>query len=436
MQRDPLGFFQRARNHYGELFTLPFGTALARTVWVCDPVLVEQIIAAPAEELEAASANAILRPLVGDGSTLLLAGEEHAARRRLLAPEFDHSHLAADRAEITEKAAAELRSWRTGEVIALWSWARRVTMEIMLETVFGIGSGSRRERLAAGLSDIVERSGSLAMLIPRLRLDLGRLSPWGRFLRRRAAVDELLYAEIAARRAEPLLELRQDILSLAIRAVYPNGRTLTDTEIRDEIMTLIIAGNQTTAGGLAWALELLLRHPLELARVREDLQSGSEAYLEAAIEEALRLRTPLFGIGREAVVDYPLGRFTIPRGTGIAVPLLLVYRSPALYRDPARYKPRRYLEAGAQRPAWVPFGAGIRSCIGEGFARLQIGVLLREILQTAELELVDPNPGRMRLKAGALVVPEREVLVRVGARAGAQQAPAASALSPAIPGSR
>ncbi len=432
MQRDPLGFFERCQDRYGDVIKLSFGTALDPTVWVCDPALVEQILAAPCDQLEAASANAILEPLVGAGSTLLLAGQKHAARRALLAPEFDHGHLAHDRDEIAEAAAAELRALRFGEVIALWSWVRRITMEIMLGVVFGISRGPQRERLAAGLSDIVELSGSVAMLMPRLRVDLGRFSPWGRFLRHRAALDELIYAVIAARRADPLLEMRSDILSMAIQARDPNGQALTDTDIRDEMLTLIIAGNQTTAGGLAWTIEMLLRHPVELARIRADLRSGSEEYLGAAVEEALRLRTPLFGLGRGAVIDYRLGRFTIPRGTGIAVPLLLVYRSPALYSDPTLYRPARHLENGALRPGWIPFGGGIRSCIGEGFAREQIGLLLREIVTHIDLELVDPRPERMRLKAGALVVPDREVRVRVEA----QQVPVASALSPAIPGSR
>jgi len=432
MQRDPLGYFKRCQDRYGDVFALSFGTALHPTAWVCDPALVEQVIVAPASELEGARTNAIVRPLVGDGSTLLLAGKEHAARRTLLAPEFDHDHLAHDRAEISELASAELRSWRSGEVIPLWSRVRQLTMQIMLEVVFGVREGAERDRLAAGLSEIVDLSGSLAMLMPRLRVDLGPLSPWGRFLRRKAAVDELLYAEISARRTDPLLASRRDILSTALRARYPDGRGLSDEEVHDELMTLVIAGNQTTAGGLAWALELLLRHPVELAHVREDLQRGSEEYLDAAVVEALRLRTPLFGLGRGPLADYRLGRFTIPPSMGIAVPLLLVYRSPALYSDPTLYRPHRHLEGEAGGPSWMPFGGGIRSCIGGDFARLQIGILLGAIVGSAELELVDPSPERVRLKAGALVVPSREVRVRVVA----QHAPSASARSPAMPGSR
>ncbi len=432
MQRDPLGFFQRCQDRYGDMFTLSFGTALKPTVWVCDPALVEQMLAAGADELEAASANAILRPLVGESSTLLLARGEHAARRELLWPEFDHARLSEDREQIARTASRALSAWRPGDVVELWSFVRALTLKIMLRVVFGAGDGRRGERLAAGVADIVERSGSLPMLMPSLRVNLGRFSPWGGFLAHRAAVDGLIFGEIAACRADPLLDSRNDILAMAVRARYPNGRTLTDAEVRDEMMTLIIAGNQTTAGGLAWALEMLLRNPLELARVREDLASGGEEYLTAAIAEALRLRTPLFGLGRGAVVDYRLGRFTIPRGVGVAVPLLLVYRSPALYADPTLYRPARQLEEATAGPAWLPFGGGIRSCIGEGFARLQIGTLLREIVQSFDLELIDPSPERLQLKAGALVVPSREVRVRVAA----QHAPAASAASPAMPGTR
>jgi cytochrome P450 len=270
------------------------------------------------------------------------------------------------------------------------------------------------------------------MLIPRLRVDLGPLSPWGRFLRQKAAVNDLLCAEIAARRQDPELASRQDILSMALRARYANGRTLTDSEVRDEMITLIIAGNQTTAGGLAWALEMLLRHPRALVRVREGLGREHDEYRGAAIDEALRLRMPLFGIGRGPVADYRLGSFTIPPGVGIAAPLLLVYRSPALYRDPTLYSPQRYLDGDEARTPWVPFGYGIRSCIGERYARTQIDLLLREILTRADLELIDPRPERLALKAGALVVPNREVRLRVVP----QQDPATSALNPVRPGSK
>lgn len=434
MQRDPLGFFQRCQRRYGDVFSLPFGTALTPTVWVCDPALVEQVLQAPAEQLEAGSSNAILRPLVGEGSTLLLTGAEHAARRRVLAPDFDHSHLGRYRVEIEQIAAEHVAALNVGEEIELWNWVRALTMEIMLRVIFDIASGPRRARLADGLSEIVRLSGSVAMMMPRLRVNLGPMSPWGRFLREKAAVDALLAREIATRRADPLLDATGDILSVMLKARYPDGRTLTDVDVRDELLTLIIAGNQTTAGGLAWTVDSLLRHPAELERVREELAGGSERYLNAAVEEALRLHTPLFGLGRGTVEDYELGGFTIPRGVGIAVPLLLVYRSPKLYSDPDVFRPSRHLDDGRQLPSWVPFGAGIRSCIGAAFAREQIGILLKALLTGVQLERIGSTRPGMRLQSGALVVPDREVSVR--ARRAAQQVPSAIAASPVKPGSR
>jgi cytochrome P450 len=434
MQRDPLGFFEGCQSRYGDVFSLPFGTALKPTAWVCDPALVEQILQAPADQLEGGSSNAILRPLVGDSSTLLLKGEEHAARRQILAPEFDHTHLGRYRADIEQVAIEHVGSLRAGEEIDLWKWVRAVTMEVMLRVIFDIASGPRRERLAKGLAAIVRLSGGAAMMIPALRVDLGPLSPWGRFLREKGVVDGMLLQEITARRADPLQDAASDIISVMIKARYADGRALTDGDIRDELLTLIIAGNQTTAGGLAWTVASLLLHREELARVRNAIADGEEAYPRAAITEALRLHTPLFGLGRGAVQDYRLGRFTIPRGTAVAVPLLLVYRSPKLYSDPTLYRPSRHLQAGSTAPSWVPFGGWIRSCVGAAFAPEQIGILLRRLLSGVELELASPSPSGMRLQSGALVVPDREVRVRV--RSVSQQLPSAMAESPASPGSR
>jgi cytochrome P450 len=438
MQRDPLGYFQNLQRRYGDVFTLPFGTACKRTSWVCSPALAQQILEAPADQLEGGLSNRIIEPLVGASSLLTLAGEAHAERRALLKPEFDRLHLDVDRSIIEAAALAELRTWRAGEVIPLWRRLRMLTMRIMLEVVFGIGSGPRSEALSNALTDMVVLSGSWPMLMPRLRVNLGPISPWGRFIHHRERANELLRREIVTRRADPQVEQRTDILSLAVTARYPDGGTLGDNDVRDELMTLVIAGNQTTAGGLAWAIELLLRNPGELAQVRDQLRNGSDEYLQAAIKEALRLRMPLFGIGRQAMVDYRLGAYTIPRGTAVAIPMLLVHRSPELYKDPTIFRPARQLcparqlDNGARPVPWVPFGDGIRSCIGAQFAPLEISVLLQAILEHTELELVDQRPERMVLKAGALVVPDREVRLLVNA----QHVPAASASSPLVPGSR
>jgi cytochrome P450 len=432
LQRDPIGFFQRLRQRYGDVFVLSFGTGLRRNAWVCDPALCAQIVAAGPEELEAADANAILRPVVGSGSMLLLAADDHAERRAVLAKEFDPGHLTADASMIADIAASRLRSWRVGTHVNLWDWVHAVTMDIMLEVVFGLAPAPRGEALAAALSELVDLSGSLPIFFPALRVDLGRLSSWGRFLRSRAKVERLIGRRIVERRSGLGEGRLDDIVSLAIRARYPDGRALSDSDIVDEAITLMIAGKETAAGGLAWAIELLLRNRSELERVRTDLRSQSRERLRAAVYEALRLRVPLFGIGRDAVEDYRLGRYTIPAGTAVAIPLLLVFHSPELFSEPTLFRPQRYIDERAKWPDWVPFGGGFRQCIGWNFAPMLIELVLGEIIERFDLKLIDESSERMQLRAGAFVVPNREVKVVVTA----QHAPAEMACNPAAPGSR
>jgi hypothetical protein len=433
LQREPLGFLQALQQRYGDVFRLDFGTGLRINAWVCDPALAAQVIEAGAEELEAGPANSILRPIVGDGSLLLLTGQEHEERREQAWREFDTAHRREDGERVAEITARQVVDWRPGEVIRLWTWVRDLTMKSMLRVVFGLDPySSRSEALSAAFSELVELSGSPPMFFPSLRHYRGPLSCWAHFERCRAKLDALIYREIAQRRDDPGLDSRHDILSDAIRLNTSKPRTFTADDIRDELVTLMIAGKETAAGGLAWTLELLLRNRSELERVRQQVREGRTEYLDAAIHEALRLRVPLFAIGRGAVRDYRLGRFTIPAGMGVAVPLLLVYRSPVLFDQPTLFRPERYLDPAW--PAWVPFGGGIRSCkgirscIGARFAPMLIALVLRAILEhveeeRAELELVDPRAEQLQLRAGAFVVPDREVQVRVtrSARAGGQR---------------
>ncbi len=412
LQRDPLGFLLVLQQRYGDVFALDFGTGLRRNAWVCDPALARQIMEAGSDELEAATANSILQPIVGDGSLLLLAGDEHMKRRELIWGEFDPSHVQEADVITQEITAALLGEWHADQTIPLWAWVRDLTMEIMLRFVFGLDpDSSRGDAFSAAFSELVDLSGSLPMFFPSLRHYRGPLSPWLRFERCRARLDKLIGREIAQRRGDP--GSRRDVLSDLVRISEGNPRLLTDNDIRDEVVTLMIAGKETVASGLAWTLELLLRNGTELERAREGLREDNEGYLKRAIVEALRLRPPLFAIGRGAVKDYRLGRFTIPAGMGIAVPLLVVSRSPELFDEPTMYRPDR-----RRPPRWVPFGAGIRSCVGAEFAPMLIKHVVRAILEHLEkkhwkLELVDLRAEQLRLRAGAFVEPDREVPVRV-----------------------
>ena len=411
MSRDPLGFFEACRLRFGEVFELPFGTALRRNVWVCNPLLAQQVIEASADELEAAKTNAIVEPIVGDRSLLLLAGEEHAKRRTLMWPAFDPARLRRDSVAIHEETVAQLGDWEPGTEVPLWRWAQKLTAAIMVRVVFGINRGAQFDALTTGVHEIVELAHNPAMLMPWLQVDLGPLSPWGRFERQKAAVQELLYEQIRRRRGDRRRGRHTDILSLAI------GRRLPDQDVSDEILTLLIAGNQTTAAGLTWTLELLLRNLDKLAVLRAELeQDDNTDYLDAVVKEALRLRVPLFALGRGTQREYRLGRFTIPAGVGIAVPLLLVYRAPELFKDATSFRPERFLQDDPGPPEWMPFGGGIRSCIGRDFARLQIGAIVRAVVKEFDLRLVNRRPARPRLMSGALVVPDTDVPVRVTVR--------------------
>lgn len=412
LARDPLGFLMRSQRLYGEVFTLPFGSALPKNAWVCDPALAQQVLLASDEELEAANANAIVQPIVGSNSLLLLAGEQHAARRQLVWLEFAHGPLLSDERIVAEEAAAELAAWKPGRELELWAVLRKLTLRIMLRVVFGTTPPERLEKLTGAVEETLALAGSLPMLMPVLRRNLGPRSPWGRFLRAKERVDRLLHREIGSRRVDPGSRSGTDILSFLVNAVYPDGSTLSDNAIRDELMTLLVAGSRTTAGGLAWTLDLLLRNPVALAAARADAAGGR--YLSAAVWEAMRLRPPLFAVGRRAVRDYPLGRFLIPAGMGVVVPLLAVFRSPRAFEAPTLYRPERFLEKDP--PQWMPFGEGIRSCLGRRLAERQIPTLLNAILETVDLELTDPASQRLALQAGSLLVPGEEVRVRVLSR--------------------
>jgi cytochrome P450 family 135 len=429
LKSNPIDFLERCRQRSGDVFELSFGTGLARTAWVCDPGLAEQIMQAPADELEAATANSLLQPIVGDGSLLLLAGADHIHRRERMLGEFGLEHRERDGDLSRETVEAHLGSWGAGDVFEPWAWARDLTMQIMLRIVFGLADSPRANVLGAALAEFVDATENPGIAFPMLRKCKCAISPWGRFLRKRKKAYGLIDEEIRRARADPLLATREDVLADLVRPY--DHRELSTPMIRDELVTLMIAGKETAAGGIAWALELLLRNPTELRLLRDDLRNHPSKRLRAAVWEALRLRVPLFAIGRGAVRDYRLGDFTIPAGTAVAVPLPIVYQSPELFDEPTLYRPDRYL-APDPPPDWIPFGGGIRSCIGARFAPALIGIVLRAVFERFELELVDRDAPQITLRAAAFPVPKQTVRLRVRD----QHAPAASALSPSAPGTR
>ena len=421
LARDPLGFFARAADRYGRLFTLRFGT-VGRTVWVCDPGLMREVFCGDPGVLPAGPANALVEPLVGRRSTLLLDGSDHARHRRLLEPPLARDQLEGAVAGMRDLVRAELAGWKPGTTMAVGGRMQELTLRMIARVLFGASGEERREQLEGDLTSFLEQGDNVALLVPWLRLDLGPLSPWGRLLRRRRAVDARLEGEIAARRRQRSAG-GDDLLSRLLAAGGDDGEPLGDAEVRDELLTLMLAGKETTATAVTWAVHLLGRHPAELERLREDVAAGGEAMLDAVVSEVLRLRPPLFAAVRATADGVLLGERNLPRGVGIGLPLPVLHRWSQLYPDPDAFRPQRFLESAPPTFAWMPFGGGNRHCLGAGLAILQIKLILAELVQRLDFEGADRGPARPRLKAFTLLVPAGEVRVRIRANHSAPPVP-------------
>jgi cytochrome P450 len=268
-----------------------------------------------------------------------------------------------------------------------------ITLEVILRVVFGVAEGPRLERLRVVLTELLAETASpVAQLIGLTLRRLGGRGPWARLAGQLKVIDELLYAEIAERRSEEGLEERDDILSALIQARFEDGGQMSDTDLRDQLLTLLLAGHETTATALAWTFDLLLRHAKPLRLLRDSLEAGEEDYMRATISESLRLRpvVPLAGrrLGKELVVD----GLELPAGTDVTPAIWLTHTRADTYPEPFAFRPERFLEEAPDTYAWVPFGGGIRRCLGAAFAEFEMRIVLREVLTRCELRKADPAP--------------------------------------------
>ena len=394
----PGPFMERCRRRYGDCFTIRLAE-VGTFAFVADPALLKEVFTADRDRLRAGEANAALEPVLGNRSVLLLDGAEHLRQRRLLLPPFHGDRLRGYEALIDEIAAREVESWPVGEPLVLHPRMQAITLEVILRVVFGIEEGERLTRVRELLKRMLYVTTRPWALVPPLRRDLGRLSPWVRFLRVRDEVDEALYDEIARRRTEPRLDERTDVLSLLLLARDEDGRPMTDRELRDELVTLLVAGHETTATGLAWAFERLVRHRDVLDRLRSS-NGDSTALAEAVVQETLRLRPPLPVVARKVVGEpYRLSRFEIPEGVFVAPCIYLVHRRPELYPDPYAFRPERFLEEPPETYGWLPFGGGMRRCIGGSFAVVEMRTVLSAVARRVSLKPARPEPERIARRA-------------------------------------
>jgi cytochrome P450 family 135 len=395
----PEALMERARRERGDVFTLHL--PLGPVVVVADPALVKDVFTGDPDVLRAGEGNRPLEPVVGPDSLLLLDGARHLRRRRLVLPPFHGERLKTYTDDMAALTARSVASWPRDRPFALEPHLRAITLAIIVRVVFGIEDDARAMRIQELIPAIAPDGGlSSLLLLPTFRRDLGPRSPWRRFVAARAAADALLHEQIAERRADPELAARTDILSLLLQARDEDGAPLTDQELRDELMTLLLAGHETTASALAWAFTLLVHaRPDALERARDD-----DAYLDAVATETLRLKPPLPMAVRRSTAPVTLGEHELPAGTRIAPCIYLIHRREDLYPAPRAFRPERYLDGKAETYAWLPFGGGIRRCVGAAFAQLELRTVLRTVLDAVDVRAPDTHGRPERTRRRAIVL--------------------------------
>jgi cytochrome P450 family 135 len=391
----PTQYLEACRRRYGDVFTLPL-IREGPWVMVADPELVKQVFTGPPELLHAGEGNAVLRPILGPSSVLVLDEAEHMRQRKLLLPPLHGERI--QRYEEVMRAETErvLRSWPTGVAAAARPRTQQVTLEVIMRAVFGATGASELGRLRVALEGLLELTTRRRRLILLVVMGPDRVRESQRLGFRDALerVDSAVLDLVRARRADPALEDRDDILSLLLQATHEDGSPMSDSELRDELLTLLVAGHETTATALAWALELLVRHPDALERARAD---GD--YLEAVIRETLRLRPVIALVARKLTADWTLGDHHLPAGAVITPCIYLIHRREDVYPEADRFRPERFLETPPGTYTWIPFGGGVRRCLGASFALFEMEVVLDTLLQHARVRAARSRPERVARRA-------------------------------------
>ncbi len=387
-------FFERCRARYGNRFTLLFLQS-PPFVHLADPEVVKEVFTAPPEVLHPGQGARILEPVVGVNSVILLDEGAHMSQRKLMLPAFHGEKMQRLSGLVAEVAEREVATWPRGEPIPLHPRLQALTLEIILRAVFGVDPGGRFDALRRRLNTILEVGASPSSMLPVLQ----RGRRWGQFVRDREETDSLLFELIDERRRDP--GERDDVLAMLLEARHEDGSPMSAQELRDELMTLLVAGHETTASELAWAFERLARTPAVLRRLTDEIdRGGDEAYLTATVQETLRRRPVLPNAAPRLVMEpVEIGGWTYPPGCVLAANAYLIHHDPAIYPDPYAFRPERFFEQGPGTYTWIPFGGGRRRCLGASFAQLEMKIVLRAVLADSELGLAGDGIERTRRRS-------------------------------------
>ena len=389
----PLAFHEGNRRRFGKRYTVRlFGTP--PFVMHADPDHIREIFTAPPDVLRPGEGAKILEPLVGTYSVILLDEAAHLGQRKLMLPAFhgEKMQLLSDLvAEVTER---ELARWPTGSPAPFHARLQGLTLEVILRAVFGLDPGPRLDDLRARLTEILDFATEPATMVPALQHELGGHSRWAKFVALRERVDELVYAMIEHRRSSGADG--DDVLAMLLAARHEDGSEMTAQELRDELMTLLVAGHETTASSLAFGFSLLARNP----RVVEELRREDDDYLLATIHEVLRAR-PVLPNAAPRLVKQPIevGGWTYEPGVCLVANSYLVHHDPEIYPEPYTFRPERFLGDGPGTYTWIPFGGGRRRCLGASFAILEMKTVLRAVVRRFDLEPGTAGPELTRRRS-------------------------------------
>lgn len=421
----PLEALEANSRQYGDLYTARisgFGPLLV----LSNPEGIEALMTAPPNLVDSGRANWVLSPLVGDTSLILLDGKAHQRQRRLLTPPFHGDRLRAYGQDICQITQQVIDHWQPGETFSARQITQEISLQVIMRTVFGIHQGEQAERLGQHLNSFLtlfDRPLNASFIfIPALQKDWGAWSPWGHLVRQRAQIDKLLYAEIQERRDYPERQ-GDDILSLMLAARDEAGEPMTDQELRDEMMTLLFAGHETTATALAWALYWMHWLPEVGAKVLQELAElgpnpdpmaiSRLPYLNAVCQETLRIYpVGLFAFSRVLNQPWSFKGYTFEPGTSLSICIYLLHHRPDLYPNPKQFRPDRFLERQFSPYEYFPFGGGNRRCIGAAFAMFEMKLVLATILSRWQLQLASQQPIKP-VRRGITMAPAKGVPMRV-----------------------
>jgi cytochrome P450 family 135 len=378
---------------YGDVFTVRVIPSPRAIVVVTRPDAVRDLFAGDPEVFHAGEANAVLGPVMGEHSLLLVDGTAHTRARRMLMPAFVGRAMRGYRGLVTEVARQEIDGWRPGVPFRSLDRMNALTLEVILTVVFGVTDDRRLARMRPLVRGIVDVR-PVVLIGPAFPV-LRRIGVWRRAVETIAALDEVIHAEIRERRASPDIEERNDVLSQLIR-VDDDGDRLSDAELRDQLVTLLLAGHETTASALAWALYEVGRSPAQRRRAQEAADAGDDTWFDAVLKESMRLHPVIAMAVRRLTAPATVGGVDLPAGVTVGASILVAHSLPENHPDPQVFRPERFVGANPPPTTWLPFGGGVRRCIGAGFALMEGAAVLREVFSAYDVVAVADEEPRVR----------------------------------------